>query len=442
MSSFPTALRCCFLALLLPAPASSDAIQDGTQEETRGSAQDAPLEADRALANHRRFLARSPYHGAVFEQLLQRLTLSGALDALVAEYEDEHAAHPAERPTTVVLARLRGAQGEAGRALELIAELASGGEEEGGDARLFFLRAQFLLLDGQRAAAIRVLGEAADTSEPGAFRQEVLELRAGAQLAAGDRDGARESLLRLAAGASDHEDRMRAAGRLSRSGFSESAAAEFRIAAQADPDPQYRSEALAALGRELERLARAEDAGQVYLEALTLLAHDHWLARDLRTRILVLHERGGRLPELVRRYRRALTERPTDRGLHAALAGALERSGLRDPALEVLAAAVERFPDDLALSRARLGTARRARATDQLIAEYQRLLARRPADAELRFELGEEFAAGGHPEQAAEQWSQLLAGRPHDPDLTRRVAQRWTVHGRLERARELFERAL
>lgn len=441
-SSFPTVLCCSLLPLLLTAPATGIGTGVETQQEVRSDAQDAPDQADQALANHRRFLARSPYHTAVFEQLLERLTVSGTLDAIVTEYEAEHAAHPEERATTVVLARLRGAQGEAGRALELIAELASGAGEQGTQARLLHLRARLLLVDGQRAAAIRTLGQAADLSQPGAFQQEVLELRAAAQLAGGDRDGARETLLRLAAGAADHEDHMQAAERLARSGFGEEAAAEFRIAAEADPVPQHRSEALAALGRELERLARAEEATQVYLEALGLLAHDHWLARDLRTRILVLHERGGRLPELVASYQQTLAEQPTDRGAHEALAGALERSGQRDAALEILAAAVERFPDDLALSRARLDTARRARDTDQLIAEYQRLLAARPEDAELRFELGEEFAVGGRVEQAAEQWSQLLDRHPDDPDLTRRVAQRWTVYGRADRARELFERAV
>jgi len=356
----PTVLYCCFLPLLLAAPATSIGTRGETAKGAWSDAQDASVEPDQTLANHRRFLARSPYHTAVFEQLLERLALSGMLDAVVAEYEAEHAAHPEVRATTVVLARLRGAQGEAGRALELVAELASGGEEEGTATRLLYLRAQLLLADGQRTDGIRVLGQAADASEAGALQRQILELRAGAQLAGSDRDGARESLLRLAASADGHEDHMQAAERLSRSGFTEAAAAEYRIAAEADPGAQHRSEALAALGRELERLARAEEASQVYLEALALLAHDHWLARDLRTRILVLHERGGRLPELVASYRKALAEQPTDRGAHEALAGALERSGERDAALEVLAAAVERFPDDLALSRARLGTARRA----------------------------------------------------------------------------------
>jgi len=441
-SSFSTVLNCCFLPLLILAPAANTGFRVGTQETTRNVAQDVPGGVAQALANHRRFLVRSPYHEAVFEQLVERLTLSGALDAVVAEYEREHAAHPEERSTTVVLARLCGAQGEARRALELIGELAFGSEQGSGDARLLFLRAQFLLIDGQRTSAIGVLGEAADNSEPGAFQQKVLELRATVQLAAGDRAGARTSLMRLAADAGDREHHMQAAELLSRSGFAEEAAAEFRITAEVDTDPQHRSEALVAQGRELERLTRSADAGQVYLEALALLAHDHWLARDLRTRILLLHERSGRLPELVTRYRRTLVERPTDRGVHEALAGALERSGLRDQALEVLAAAVERFPEDRMLSRARLDTARRARATEQVIAEYQRLLARRPEDAELRFELGEEFAAMERLEQAIEQWTQLLARHPNDPGLTRRVAQRWIVHGRPERARELFERAV
>jgi tetratricopeptide (TPR) repeat protein len=398
-----------------------------------------PGREDHSLQNFRRYLARSPYHERVFDQLLRRLRSTGEFESFVTQLEAEASTFEGQ----VLLARLRAEAGQVPAAIEALdAALAEAGAV--GDPLGLRLRAHLHARAGDRAASLTDLKAAVEkaTEDSELLRGLLEELSAGL-IVAGDRGAARAALERLAT--VDPEDpgaRLDVGERLAQAGFHRAAARQFERAVDlAGQDSARRCEALAALGRQQERLGEEERAIESYLDALPRLRRGHWLADDLRGRVLELFERGGRIEDLVELQRSAVAATPGEAGAREFLALALERAGHAGEALEVLAEAVARFPDDAALSKERREVARRSGDHEAEVAELQRLLSARPGDIELAFTLGEALAAAGRLEAAHGRWSALLADRGRDASMARRVAERWVAYGEVERARGLFERA-
>lgn len=402
--------------------------------------QEAPAPPqERALASFQEYLARRPYDERAFELLVERLRPAGELERWLASYSEAAAARPDEVAARVVLARLHAARGDPERALAVLAA-----DPAVAGARALRLRATWLLELGERDAAIELLGRAAEEATDPDLLADLLERRAAAQLAAGDRDGARASLERLGELAGDDwSGRMDAGERLARAGFAASAARQYDHAAWlAENDLARRSRAAAAAGREMERAGDVEEAITLYLQAVGALAPDHWLAKDLRGRLLDLHEREGRLEELAERYLGGGVCLPIDPVSALCLAEVEERAGDPRQGLATLADAIEESGGHEFLARARIDMARRCGAPEVAIDELQRWLARRPDAVDLRLELGDVLADDGRIAGAEEQWRLALETRPRDASLVRCVAERWRARGENQRARALVERAI
>ena len=415
------------LLLVLCLPCAAQSTQDAPANQDATATKD-----DRGLDNFRRYLERSPYHDRVFDQLVRRLRSQGEL----ASFLEELGAGPQEPAHLILRARLHAEHGEIERALDLIAQV------DASDPRRLRLSAEFRARAGDRSGARADLEAAVAAADP-ELAAELYEDLAGAQLAAGDRGAALESFEHWAELRPDDPlARMDVGDRLARAGFHRAASDQFqRVIALTEADPARRCDAQAALGQQYEHLSEHQAAIDVYLATLPQLRRGHWLAEELRRRLLDLFERGGRLAELVTLSEHEVTSAAGDAGAREFLALVLERAGHADDALEVLAEAVLRFPDDPVLSQLRRDLARRSGDADAEIAELQRLLAQRPRDVELAFALGEALAQAGRFEAAAQRWGQLVGQRSRDASLARRLAVRWVQHRQPERARTEYERA-
>ncbi len=402
-------------------------------------AQDAREQAERALDKNELYLARKPYQDWALDKLIESAVALNRLDDLVQRYEARVAAEPKDDPGRIVLARLYARVDRLDQALEVLAPLA-----ERTDAELGRLRGELLMKAGKPSDASLVLDAAALATSDPKLLESIHGLRGEAFLARGDRAGAQQAFHALAElDPESFSARMAAGETLARHGLAEEAIAEYTIAKRlAGEDSARACRALAEIGRLDEQLGRGGDALAAYAEAIAQMARGNWLKRELEERILALHERTGELAKLVEHARVRVQTRPDDLDARELLARALEKSGARDEALAILDRAVQDFAADPALSQHRRDLLRSLGRTDDLVAEYQRILVEHPEELELHLELGQLFASEGRLEQARVQWNRTLEGHLDDAGLCSRLAGFYALHDHTEDALAMYERAI
>src|SRR5690606_35311176 len=119
-----------------------------------------------------------------------------------------------------------------------------------------------------------------------------------------------------------------------------------------------------------------------YTQAISLLADDHWLQRELQDRVVGLYRASGKLEELVAYCRGQIERSPTHVAMRSLLAEVLSAQGDVDGARAVLAEAVELFPADRSLSERRIALLDRAGDVEAAFGEHERIIAEHPTDLE------------------------------------------------------------
>ncbi|MCP3914414.1 MAG: tetratricopeptide repeat protein [bacterium] len=402
-----------------------------------GSSAPRAQDESRSIESYRAYLERAPHHERVFEQFVRVATLEGALEGCLDSYRSAHASDPEHLPTRVVYARLLAVTGSPRDALELLER------ESPPSPETLVLRARLHARLGERGTAAELFARAATESDDlelacGAHRQA-----ADLHFAAGAMDEARDALFALRdTSPGDVDLRLEVAERFARSSLAALAVAEFEAALEVVADaPSERARVLARLSALHEERFEGRRAQERACEALALLGRDHWLAAELRARILRVAARGGRLAELVAEREVYARERRHEPDAHESLAEALELAGDPARALAVLAPVVAARPDDARVGRWRIALARAAGDVDFVVREYQRLCAQRPEDVELAFELGAAFFEVGREEQAVSTWTAALDAQ-RDSTFALRIAEAWRERGRDGLAETVLERAI
>lgn len=406
------------LVLALPAAAQEDPRLAGT-------------------GRYRAFLERRPYHVEVFEDLYEAAVAAGALEPLVALYEERLAGDAADSAARVVLVRLAARAGRLERAEELARPLGETALEP------LLLLARLRVHAGQPARAAALYEQAFDAAEGLAEQRDVLRQLAAAKLLTDDLSGARSAFLRLAQlDPLSFPARVEAADFLAHAGLHDDAARQYAEAvALASDDAARRCHALAALGTEREALHDGAAALEAYDEALALLGRSHWLRRDLLARVLALHETAGTLDTWIERCASSASAeggRPED---FERWAQALQRARRADDAARVLADAAARFPRDAALSDALLANAEARGDPDARVAELERRRLAAPADRELLLRLGDAHVAARDVDRAERAWSAAVELAGEDVETLCAVAARWLRAREVGRARACLERA-
>ena len=374
----------------------------------RAAAQDGGARDPQAtLDRYEKYLDRKPYADFAFDKLVEAAVQQNQLKELVGHYEERLAEGPDDRAAQVVLGRLYARTDQFAEALAVL----EGIEEP--DAELYALLGQLHLRGNDPAAATEALERAAAATTDRKLLADIHRRRGEAFLAAGDREAAARAFRDTAElEPESFNARLEVASLMAQHGLHEEAVQQFQVAEElASGDVPRRCQVLSEIGRLHEQRLQIPEALEVYRRAMELMGRGNWLKRDLTERIISIHRRSGTLDELVARARADAEGSPQDLDAREFLARALREAGNEEEARGVLAAAVADFPDDLKLSRGLIAVLEELEDTEAVIAEYQRVLTRRPEELELYLELGRVFAREGRWEQAKLQWQRTLEQR-------------------------------
>jgi tetratricopeptide (TPR) repeat protein len=258
------------------------------------------------------------------------------------------------------------------------------------------------------------------------------------------RDDAIASLNALAGQFQDNYlHQRRIAGSLAQRGLHEAAVERYKaILPLVKEEVDRRCEVLRELGQSYERLGKRDEAIAAYVEAVGLLASDHWLQKDLHERIVSLYRAANRLEDLATYSAAQIKRSPEQTAMRVLLADVQAAMGKPDLGKQTLAEAVELFPKDLPLSQKRVEFLERLGDIEGVSDEYQRIIGQHPSDSELYIAYGQSLAANRRVEAARNQWRHVLNTRVEDASLAVRLGALFEAYELYDDAAEAYERAI
>lgn len=406
---------------------------------------EADIKAEESLARFQQLLQRRPFHGAAFGGLVNYYAERGKLKDLVAEYEARVKALPDDVSQRIVLARLQLRAGDAQAAaaiLDKITALPPDLARQGNE--LLVLKSEVYQKTGDNAGAERVLKEAQKNASSVSEQLRLGEALADLYLRTDRKNDAVTSLQALA---DQHPDnylhQKHVAGALAQRGLYEAAVERLKkMQPLVKDDVERRCEVLRDLGQGYEKLSRRDDAIAAYIEAVGLLASDHWLVRELQDKIVALYRAGNRLEDLATYCRAQIERAPEQTAMRVLLADVQAALGKPDEGKKTLERAVELFPKDLALSQKRVEYLERLGDIDGVSAEYQRAIGQHGDDSELYISYGQFLAANRQVEGARNQWQHVLGTKLSDATLAVRLGALFEAYDLYDDAAGAYERAI
>lgn len=406
---------------------------------------EADIKAEESLARFQQLLQRRPFHGAAFGGLVNYYAERGKLKDLVAEYEAKVKALPDDVSQRIVLARLHLRAGDAQAAaaiLDKITTLPPDLSRQGNE--LLVLKSEVYQKTGDNAGAERVLKEAQKSASSVSEQLRLGEALADLYLRTDRKNDAVASLQALA---DQHPDnylhQKHVAGALAQRGLYEAAVERLKkMQPLVQTDVERRCEVLRDLGQAYEKLSKRDEAIAAYIEAVGLLASDHWLVRELQDKIVALYRAGNRLEDLATYCRAQIERAPEQTAMRVLLADVQAALGKPDEGKKTLEQAVELFPKDLALSQKRVEYLERLADIDGVSAEYQRAIGQHGDDSELYISYGQFLAANRQVEGARNQWQHVLSTKLSDAALAVRLGALFEAYDLYDDAAGAYERAI
>ena len=432
---------------------------EGEQPEDEGQKQDqgekpkvtAPgeksqeLSGEESIARFQSLLQRRPFHGPAFNGLVEDALKRNKLPDLIKEYQAKVAALPDQVALKIVLSRLQLRAGDAAGAGETLkgierlpADLAKQNSE------LLVLKAEVYQRTGDNEGAERVLKEAQGLASSVSEQIRLGEALADLYLRAGKKDDAAAVLETLAAKFPENYLHQKAvATALTQRGLHESAVKRYReMLKLVGNEIDRKCEVLRELGNAQEKLGKRDEAIASYVEAIGLLASDHWLQKELHERVVTLYRASNKLDELAKYCEAQIKRAPEQTGMRVLLADVQGAMGKVEDGKQTLATAVELFPKDLALSTKRVEFLERAGDIGGASAEYQRTIGQHPQDTELMISYGQFLANNHQVDGARGQWRQVLCSKVDDPTLALRLGALFEAYELYDDAGEAYERAI
>lgn|GEM_PF-3036859 len=403
------------------------------------------LSGEESIARFQSLLQRRPFHGPAFNGLVEEAVKRGKLPELVKEYQAKVAALPDQVALKIILARLQLRAGDAagaGEILKGIERLPS--ELSRQQSELLVLKAEVFQKSGDNDSAERVLKEAQGLAGSVSEQLRLGEALADLYLRGGKKDEAVASLEALAAKFPENYLHQKAvATAMTQRGLHEAAVKRYgEMLKLVGNEVDRKCEVLRELGNAQEKLGKREEAIAAYVEAIGLLASDHWLQKELHERVVTLYRASNKLDELAKYCEAQIKRAPEQTGMRVLLAdvqGAMQKV---DEGKQTLATAVELFPKDLALSTKRVEFLERAGDVAGASAEYQRAIGQHPQDTELMISYGQFLANNHQVDGARGQWRQVLGSRVDDPTLALRLGSLFEAYELYDDAGEAYERAI
>jgi tetratricopeptide (TPR) repeat protein len=426
-------------------PAEAPARAGSTPGADSAKPDGADLSAEESLARFQQLLQRRPFHGPAFEGMVKQYVDRAKLQDLVAEYTAKSAALPDDVALKIVLARLHVRAGDAtaaAKVLESIDKLPPDLARNQSD--LLALKSEVYQRAGDNAGAERMLKQAQAQAPSTSEKLRLGEALADLYLRDGRRDDAVACLTALAKDFPDNYLHQRhIAGALAQRGLHEAAVERYKAVLELTKgEVDRRCEVLRELGQSLERLNKRDEAIAAYVEAVGLLASDHWLQKDLQDRIVNLYRASNKLEELAAYCQAQIKRSPDQTSMRVLLADVQSAMGKPDLGKQTFADAVALLPKDLALSQKRIEFLERLDDAAGVAAEYERIIGQHPGEDELYIAYGQSLAASKQIDAARNQWRRVLATKLDDAALAVRLGTLFETYDLDEDAAEAYERAI
>jgi tetratricopeptide (TPR) repeat protein len=211
-----------------------------------------------------------------------------------------------------------------------------------------------------------------------------------------------------------------------------------RIVLLTATDTRRRAIALRDLGDAWQEEGDLDAAVQTWERALALVSPGHWLARDIRPRIVSARRQAGALDAWIQQQQQRAASRSPEEVL--LLAEVLVEAGRAGEAESTLAAATRRLPahQDLRLALVRILEERGA--LDEAIEHLGQLVRRQPRDSGLVFRHADLLRRAEREDEAVATLLALAGRSERAPDLLLEVADRLVRLQRMDEAQRLHER--
>ena len=409
-----------------------------------GDASEA-LASEESLARFQQLLEKRPFHGPAFTSLVSHYVERGKLNDLVAEYAAKVEALPDSLPHRIVLARLHLRAGDAEKAAAIIEKI----EQLPPDlarlaSELLVFKSEVYQRVGNNQAAERMLKQALEQARSVSEQLKLGEALADLYLREKRPDDAAAALRTLGEkfpGQYLHQKHI--ADALAQRGLHEQAIEHYRaILPLVEAEVDKKCEVLRQLGMSLEKINKRDDAIAAYVQAIGMLASDHWLQRELHERIVSLYRASGRLDDLAKYCQDQIARAPEQTAMRILLADVQSAMSQTDAAKATLEEAVTLFPADQTLSQKRIEFLERSGDIENASAEYQRIIGRHPDDPELYIGYGQFLANNRQVEAARNQWRHVLQTKVTDAMLASRLGSLFETYELYDDAAEAYERAI
>lgn len=301
-------------------------------------AQDWEVQADderqqRVITRYREMLEEDPVEGLALERLLGHVGRGPGLDSLIEDYEQRLESNPESVNLRLVLGHLLKARGDYEQAFE---QYDRARELAPQNSLTWLSRGSVSLLLGQHSAAMDDFEEALDRESSRQRRQELLQKLGELSFSQREFEQGKEFFERLLQGSPPEEEYLRneyVRLLVQYRQFDEALDQYDRLLQMVAGDPRRRATTLADKAEVLQMQGDWDGAVETYEEVLQSVQADHWLAREVRTKLVDIFRQSGRLAEFIETY--GSRWRRGDRAQQMAVADVYTEMGRLEEALEL-----------------------------------------------------------------------------------------------------------
>jgi tetratricopeptide (TPR) repeat protein len=393
----------------------------------------------RVVSKYKALLARNPHDDSALAKLLELYRRHRSIDLLVSEYEALLDKKPDDAAVLVVLGRLRRAHNDEPAALRHFEQAA---RLRSADAALWLDIALLYQNASRNPEATTALRTVLASGPSRALQMKALRALADLALAAGDIAEAKRHFEQyIALDRGNLQLRLELGDALLAANQHGDAISVFRESEKLlATDPPRRVEVIARLAAALEGSGDDDAAVHEYQRAMNLVPRGYYIEVELTARIIDIHRRRQRLPELALRYEK---EWPAASRRHFewnTLARLYEETGNQDRAVSAYQHAVAASPLELDTQRRLIALLESVGHTDAAMEQLEKVTRLAPGEARFQIELAERYFRRGTLARALEVLGRLEHRFPGDVSILSAAADLYTRWGKPELAIRVYER--
>ncbi len=386
----------------------------------------------------RQAILKNPYNAWTMDKLFRLHVESNTVDKMVEEYRKLADENPDVAAYNIVLARIYkklDKYEEAAATLERIKKK---------DHRVLALLGKIYSSSKRYEDATRILEEAVKEVTKRRFLRTLYSDLGEVYMQWGKEEKAIATWKKIADLAPDYfPNRLKLAELYVRHTRWDEALVEYAVLEKlAGEESERLTEVFKAVGEIHEKKQDSKKAVEAYRKAIGLMAHGHWLRRELEKRIIKIYKREHRVEELVEFQKQELEKNRYDTAVWEALATTYFEIRDLENASALLSEGVDQFPSDKSLSKLYRQVLKSKGDEETLIAEYQRIISNTPDAVDLYIELGRLFASKKKMAEARRQWEKVLEKHLKNANLAARIGEVYFSYKMEKEGVEMYRRAI